>query len=210
MYDLNSDIVRKAFCDSTVLVNTNEISLYTREIGELVVSSGFLVASDPFTNPNLEAFAFKFPLGTFPIDLAIAIFSSGDERSAFARVRFSESRVVQWEMALEDGQDLEVLNSDEFYGYGVDSGTGCFMDKNIATEYESRIDHDEDYFDDLIKEMDQSYKHTRSWLCFNPIDQKRENIVCFTSGWGDGCYPSFIGFDCAGQPVSLVTDLFVL
>ena len=36
------------------------------------------------------------------------------------------------------------------------------------------------------------------------------NIIAFSSGWGDGCYPSYWGYDAADQRVALVTDFGVL
>jgi hypothetical protein len=35
-------------------------------------------------------------------------------------------------------------------------------------------------------------------------------VIAFSSGWGDGSYPSFWGYDADSQPVALVTDFGVL
>lgn len=36
------------------------------------------------------------------------------------------------------------------------------------------------------------------------------NLIAFSSGWGDGCYPSFFGYDAHNSLVCLVTDFEVL
>jgi hypothetical protein len=37
-----------------------------------------------------------------------------------------------------------------------------------------------------------------------------ENVVCFSSGWGDGHYPSFFGLASDGRPHVLLTDFLLL
>jgi hypothetical protein len=36
------------------------------------------------------------------------------------------------------------------------------------------------------------------------------NLIAFSSGWGDGCYASFFGYDAHDKLVGLVTDFQVL
>ena len=51
---------------------------------------------------------------------------------------------------------------------------------------------------------------TWSWLDWRPSKGCEENIICFSSGWGDGSYASYFGFDADGRPSALVTDFAVL
>lgn len=46
----------------------------------------------------------------------------------------------------------------------------------------------------------------RAWANVRPDADREENIICFRSGFGDGSYPSFFGFDANGQVCQLVTD----
>ncbi len=39
---------------------------------------------------------------------------------------------VKWELATRIGEDLSTLSANEVFGYGVDSGTGCFMDADVG------------------------------------------------------------------------------
>ncbi|SMF97169.1 Protein of unknown function [Methylomagnum ishizawai] len=173
------------------------------DIGLLTVTSGWVAASDPFVDPAPPAFTRAVPPGNYPVQLAIARLSDGDERVAFARLVFqADGHIERWEMAVAAGQDVATLGEDGYFGYGVDTGTGCFMDVEAGRSLSSRMDIDPSYFDELLGAME-------SWLVFTPDADSPCNIACFSSGWGDGLYPSFFGLDRAGRPVALMTDFLV-
>jgi hypothetical protein len=62
------------------------------------------------------------------------------------------------------------------------------------------------FYDVILEGMDKTYRHTWSWFDFAPFEGKPENIICFSSGFGDGCYPSFFGWDAEGKVCALITD----
>ena len=103
-------------------------------------------------------------------------------------------------MALTAGQSLDDLPEGDFHGYGVDSGTGCFVDVDTVRLF------DEADADQLIAELAKTYVHTWSWanLVVNPATGG--NLAAFSSGFGDGGYPSYFGYDGSGCLVCLVTD----
>ena len=113
-------------------------------------------------------------------------------------------------MALTEGQDPAALEHDGYFGYGVDAGTGCFMDPVAGQLLAARMDREDEYFNAILDEMQRTYRHTRSWLDWRPSPEHAANIICFSSGWGDGLYPSFFGFSSEGQVCSLLTDFFIL
>ena len=43
-----------------------------------------------------------------------------------------------------------------------------------------------------------------------PGENSPHGLVVFTSGWGDGVYPSYWGLDTSGIPVALVTDFLCI
>jgi hypothetical protein len=190
--------------------NTESFTFSTHEIGLLEITSGAVAASDPLVNPAIPPFTRAVPKGRFPVRIAVATNAGGDERIAFAKVEFSQAAPVRWEMALIEGQDAATLRDGEFFGYGVDAGTGCFMDPRAGSLLEAKMDEVEDYYEVIIDAMDNTYKHTRSWVDLRPDPNAAENVICFTSGWGDGSYPSFFGLDGEGRPAVLVTDFLVV
>ena len=208
-YELNLKLLDTAFSGGMHDQNGKPVIFSSRDIGQVEIVSNRVAASDPLVCPNPEGFLHAVPNGRFPVHIAIAGMA-GDERIAYAKVVFSPATPVRWEMALVDGQDLTTLESDQFFGYGVDAGTGCFMDPQTGKLLNARMDEEEDYFETIIEGMDATYAHTRSWLEFRPAPDSSLNIVCFSTGWGDGSYPSFFGLDAAGSPVVLVTDFLVV
>jgi hypothetical protein len=93
------------------------------------------------------------------------------------------------------------------FGYPVDSGTGCFMDRAAGQLLTDAMNKSENYYETLIEEMDKSYQHTWSWL-----NKKfgNANLVAFSSGDGDGMYATYVGFDGEGAISAVVTDFVVL
>src|SRR5688500_15417555 len=106
--------------------------IVTREvvIGELNLPSGKVVACDGFViDSNTPPFSLAVPPGKYPVVLTLARSRPGDdERVAYAAIRFAPAKPARWEMAVGAGNDPKSLKADEVFAYGVDSGTGCFMD----------------------------------------------------------------------------------
>jgi len=210
VYALNPEHVKSAFSSGELSDNGEPVQFRTVEIGRVVVTTGHLAVGDPFIDPEQHPFTQKVPNGEHPVSLAVARFKSLDERVAFARVKLSDEPAVRWEMALCAGQDAATLKPKQFFGFGVDSGTGAFMDPRAGELLAQKMDEDEDYFELMVEQMQETYDYTRSWLDCRPYPEYAENVVCFSTGWGDGTYPSFFGFSADGSPCELLTDCLLL
>ena len=178
----------------------------TVNIGKLNVKEGKIYACDPISLYIEDVFTTEFPKGQFPVELAIATINNDDERTGFARIKFAETKPVKWEYALCEGQDVAELEADEIFGYGVDSGTGSFMDESGYREYDDLYKVDVG-LNTITEAMELSYKDTRSWLLW---ERNGNNVALFTTGYGDGLYASYIGYDSAGNICRLVTDFGLL
>jgi hypothetical protein len=182
--------------------------------GPVQITSGRVVACDPLVQPERQPFARELQArGAFPVEVlhdkgrhALAVLWLRDRGS----LRAAD---LNWQMALMEGESLEALGDDEFYGYPVDAGVGCFMDPDAAAamaERDKREAADPDfisYYDDVLEgEMGDA----------NVVDHyplgpgSASNMMIFRSGWGDGSYPSFWALDAAGEPVALVTDFMIM
>jgi len=182
-----------------------ECELEIASPGVIELTEGKLVACDPLVFPNRKAFSLDLPNGRFPVFLSVAKFDD-NQRIAFARVQFHPQPVAEWKMALVPGQDVADLKEDEFYGYGVDSGIGCFMAPEAQKHLEARMDENEEYYEDICDLMEKTYRHTWSWANFSPGGDGTANVVTFSTGIGDGFYGSYFGFDDKGQVLCAVTD----
>jgi hypothetical protein len=181
--------------DDTVL-----IKFYAINIGKINVQSGGLIATEPWWVYNKKPFTTKFPIGQFPVQLAIAKINQ-NEFVAFSRILFSDSEVDHWEFALRQGQKQISIFGDSIYFYSVDSGIGGFMDDISYNNFQALDKSSQSQaMDILTKELDNNQN------IYANVNYKNVNIVAFSSGSGDGRYATYIGFDKNGNPCRLLTD----
>ncbi|MCG2614113.1 DUF4241 domain-containing protein [Terrimonas sp. NA20] len=190
----------------THITGEHQYSFYTKEICNLHIKEGRIIACDPFLYNDDQPFTAQFPIGSFPVELAIARIND-DERVGFARIRFSQDKPVRWEIAVVEGQDTSTLSSDEIFGYGVDAGTGAFMDASGGKELLSFLKAEYNNFQLLIDALEINDRDTWSWLEWQ---QNGANAAIFSSGWGDGVYATYIGYDANDRICRLVTDFCVI
>ena len=202
---VSNDYLAAALSDNVRLGNT---ALKHRSVGDLLLPTGKLVACDPVVFPEAEHFDLLLPKGSFPVVLSIAMLGD-DQRVAFATTRFRDTAPVAWDMLTVEGQDVSTLKPDHYFGYPVDAGVGCFMDAKAGRELETLMKKNPDYYEVLSAEMDKTYVHTWSWLNFK-LGDGLQNIVAFSSGFGDGMYASYAGFGAQSEVSVIVTDFGVV
>lgn len=194
--------------DQTIARGGDQILLKRVPVGDLTLPTGNLVACDPFVGDGALPFSQRVPGGRYPVYLSVAHLPGGDERVAFATLALRDGVPTRWEPAVTAGQDRSALKEDEFYGYGVDSGTGCFMDQSTAQRFE-QLTADWSYVETLLERMQETYVDTWSYMETEIDPSTGGNLIAFSSGWGDGHYATYIGSDDEG-PVCIVTDFGVL
>lgn len=186
------------------------VQCFVHPAGELVLSTGRIVACDPLVFPEAEPFTATVTPGTYAVMLAVANVSETDQRIAFAKLQLAPGDPEKWQMAVVVGQDLSTLQPNQIFGYPVDSGTGCFMDAATSALLLERMNTEDEYYQTIIDAMEKTYIHTWSYADVRPSPQHTDNCVAFSSGWGDGLYASYFGYSAAGQIICLVTDFDVL
>jgi len=187
--------------------------LKRRPCGALNITSGRIVACDPLVQPEREPFVRTVDgRGAFAVEVLT------DGRHALAVLWLRERgglRVadLRWELALLEGQSADDLGDEEFYGYPVDAGVGCFMDAHGAQAMAEREARENakpgynSYYDDVLGGELDSGDITNHY----PLgDGSANNVMIFGAGWGDGTYPSFWALDPLGEPVALVTDFMTI
>lgn len=182
--------------------------IWCRTVGELVVTSGKLVARDPGYFEDIAPFTKEVSPGRYPVILALAHFErTADERVASAMVRFSDRKAIRWEWAKRVDPQSDTLKKEEPFCYCVDSGTGCFMDKEAADFLLEWKEEDENDLYTFLNEGEHSIVEGWEWLLDSSTGM---NVIAFRSGWGDGGYPSCWGYDANDDFVCLATDFGVL
>lgn len=184
------------------------------EVGELALPTGRVVACDPFVylgSGETEPFTAEVPPGRYAVQAAVAtLVRPGAEpgphphtRVAAVRLTVRDAPAVSWELALLPGQDIAELGEDEFYGYGVDAGTGCFYDASADGAFPGTDDEE-----GAVWAAMETVGHGPG--VFMAEGENSHNLAGFTSGWGDGAYPTWIGRGADGALTCFVTDFFVV
>lgn len=185
-------------------------TIRVQPLGELIVPTGAIVACDPLTAIEPTPFDIHITPGRYLVMASLAADAEDDQRIACVMLRLRDTPAVRWEMARLEGQSGVELRDDEFFGYPVDAGVGCFMDAHTAAALSARYDSDEGYDEALIDAMEANRADNWDYANVTIDDATRANLIMFASGWGDGVYASYWGYDAQGTPVSLVTDFCVL
>ena len=188
-----------AFHESTKSVEDGEtFAFYKLDIGKLKVETGKVIACDPIVMYDAQPFTQIFPPGEFPVQLAMKKKEGSGERVALSRILFSSEPVVKWEYALLPEQKPMPITDTSVCCYGVDAGTGVFIDSLANTYFKIKNEKDwEDVFITKAEKYDYTgYIH----------DFEGHNLATFSTGFGDGCYATYIGFDKNGKVCQLLTD----
>lgn len=183
-----------------------QMTLSRRYVGDLSLPTGQLIACDPFVMLDAAPFKLHLPTGTFPVALTVAA-TDIDQRVAFGTLRLSQTIPATWDMMTVGNHDPSELKDGEIFGYGVDSGTGCFMDLTAYHLLAQRMSEKADFYETLIAEMEKTYKNTWSWL---DLKLGAVNLIAFSSGYGDGVYASYVGLDASGEVAAIVTDFGIV
>jgi hypothetical protein len=207
---IKSEWIERAFSGSTLAVGGESHVFAAHRLGEILLPTGRLAASDPFVQPKPDPFGLQVAPGAYPVDLAVCQVSPDDQRVAFARVTFAEGHVARWSMISAGDQDASALGDEEIFGYGVDAGTGCFMAAEAGELPAERMKREDNYFERMIEEMQKTYRHTWSWAKIQPEPTSELGILAFSSGYGDGVYASYLGLDAGGRSVCVVTDFGIV
>lgn len=191
-------IFSAAFAPGTFVQQSGHSFLFrTLNLGNLLIESGRIIASDDVTLFDAIAFTEQFPVGQFPVELAVAKINNY-ERVAFARIRFNDDSIVRWEFALQPGQDSIGITDSLSYCYPVDAITGLFVDSvaNARFSQTGQSGWNDAFLSERAINSNTGYLYSFSG----------HNMAIFTTGYGDGCYSTYIGYNSKGNPCCLLTD----
>lgn len=199
--------------------NLKENKSYDRFFaGNLKLQSGQVVAADPLYRELGLPQSWTVILGDYPVYLYIALYGDFAGRVAYAELNFKDEVPVKWELSLIS----ETLLADEYEKkmngmFPVESGLGSFSDYTTWKIFNQEIadfytaNKDGNYYIDILEKHFKVNANIpvssrgEDWINYTPKNSN-ENIIMFGSGWGDGIYPRYVGFDKNGQVVKLTID----
>ena len=183
-------------------------------IGTVHFPTGRIFACDPLVElEDARPFIQTIPAGTYPVKICVVASEQYGDRYACVKVEVNQEKPVCYELGMTGKEDLNgELNEDDYFGFGVDAGMGCVADiqtQAVFKEYWAKrleedpdIDPYNDLFCDLLEENAKSHPKYQGnygdWLNWTVPDTEC-NLPIFASGWGDGYYPVYFGYDTNGK-----------
>ena len=178
-----------------------DVSIEVCEVGKLNVTSGNVVACDGLI-PSTKAFAETVKPGAYRVLLSLAGACSQWPTVACAMLRLKEEIPAVWKPAFLADQDEPLGPRGKRFSYGVDIGVGCFADL-IAMQL---LLSDPDLYTQMRRKVNSS---NAVWTDFC-INDTGTNVIVFSSGYGDGQYPTYCGYDNDANLLCFATDFGVI
>ena len=146
------------------------------DIGTVHFPTGQIFACDPLVElEDTPPFIQTIPAGTYPVKICVVPSEQYGDRYACVKVEVSQEKPVRYELGMTGKEDLEE---------------------------DPDIDPYNDLFCDLMEENAKAHpKYQEShgdWLNWT-IPGTDCNLPVFSSGWGDGYYPVYFGYDAKGE-----------
>lgn len=182
-------------------------------LGRAHFPTGRVVVADPLAylpsgkfSPELEV---KIPKGNYRVDVSIYRHEDIGVRMCTTRLKVKDTKVVKYVRAASTKETAVASNGEEaLSGFPVDAGMMTICDAKAANEYREFLDkwyeenpdknHYDDYFAAFFAQSYEMYPSLQRkggdfimWI--NPIHHR--NMPMVASGFGDGFYQSYIGYD---------------
>jgi hypothetical protein len=175
--------------------------------GILRLPSGSVIAADPgWLGKRNEPFTVSVPAGDYPVQIArIKWRTKGWGEITAAKLVIRDEPPATWELALLPGQDARMLRGRAFYGFGVDTGSGAFLDAvgrdALAAAFKAGLESE------LAAADPAADGAVATWVRDAATGT---NLVAYPGGRGDGSYPVWIGRDADGAVTGFVADMLIL
>lgn len=176
--------------------------------GELKLPTGRIIATDPILMYDDECYSEHVKPGTYDVYIYVGKTENRKKQTVAAELRFNDNEPLKWEMALLKGESAKGFGHDEFMGYEVENGLGCFMDESVMELLDVMSEEELDKYEKELRNAVRANEYSCAEL---EIDKKgKGNIVTFASGWNEGTFPTYCGYDENKKLARLVTDFMVI
>jgi Protein of unknown function (DUF4241) len=180
---------------------------------EVHLPTGQVVGCDPLIAAHAAlTFTVAAPAGTYLLYVWVAVLyrdSVEHQRRVVAlQLAASDGPLVRYEMAMKAGQDLAELGKDSSFGFPVGAGTATLAD---LTAVRALAEWDFERLDTTHIPAQIPIAPVPGGIYTAVTDQATgANVTVVASGWGDGLYPTFIGYAPSGAVSSFITDFMVV
>lgn len=184
----------------------------TFDAGKINLPTGKIVACDPLITSEMPEFQINFPTGEF----TVLVHKERESNCiAYVEICFNDNEIKNWKLATTSGQQIDELKEGEVFGYPVESGMGSFMDietQECLNHLEKKLFHRKGAdFMGIYEEFFHQHFFDENgaidqYAFLKPEPEKEGNIFAFETGYGEGFYASYIGFNENSEPVKIVTE----
>jgi hypothetical protein len=187
------------------------ISLHS--LGELSFPDGRIIACDPYlAELGQQPFRQTLTPGAHEVAVARAKIGPDHTRNAAALITVAGAGPIgRWEMgeflddtALTSSAAPLPLSGTDFVGYGVDAGTGGFLSPSALAGLIYVMEENGGMLEDAMSEGVLA----DDFVLIAPGEGTLP-IAAFSTGWGDGAYPTWFGLDDAGRVAVVMTDFLL-
>lgn len=191
------------------------------DMGEVSFPTGEILVRDPLVwlKRTEKPYFVKVPTGTYRLETLVAEIEKGHYRYVASRVKFNTNAPVVYHQAMTGEELLEDVDDESIFGFHVDAGLATIVD--VATRdvycdfvdqwYKDNLDRNiyDDYFAQLFKQnaLDNPLyqREEGDWINFR-IPHSDLTVPMVQSGFGDGQYPVFFGYDAEEKVCEVVME----
>lgn len=227
--DTTNKIVTQNISDETATFDYSDFNdlksnkSYDRFLaGQIILTTGKVVCTDPMYRELALPQSWTVAHGQYPVYLYIGLEKDYQGRVAYAELNIKDEIPKYWELSLISNELLTDSFERKMNGlYPVENGLSCFADFESFKVYEQEIadfyqvHKNGNYFNDVLEKLFSANQKVpkssrgEDWINYKPA-KANGNIIMFGSGYGDGLYPRYVGYDKNGRVVKLVTDFIKL
>lgn len=199
-------------------------SRYFLTVGNIDCPTGEIVVADPLAYLPSSRFCpvlvEAIPVGTYPVEVSICRHRDIGIRMCTAKLKITDAKAVKYKRTTATDATKIQCKDGVLEGFPVDAGMMTFCDVKVAEEYRAFLDkwyeanpdgnHYDDYFASFFAE---SYKALPAYQredgdfieWSNPDTGNK--MVMIASGFGDGFYYSYYGYDSDGKICQIIVPM---
>ena len=195
--------------------------IFILDMGEIEFPTGDILVRDPLVwlNRDEKAYLTSVPRGKYRIETLVVKLEEDHYRYALSRVRFTENVPKIYYEALKGDENLDDVDGDSIFGFNVDAGLATIVDvatRNAYCDFKDKWyaeNPDKNIYDDFFTEVfannaEENPNYQREggdWINFK-LPNSELSIPMIQSGFGDGRYPVYFGYDENGELCDLVVE----
>ena len=199
--------------------------IFILDMGEIEFPTGNILVRDPLVwlNRDEKAYLTSVPRGKYRIETLVVKLEEDHYRYALSRVRFTENVPKIYYEALKGDENLDDVDGDSIFGFNVDAGLATIVDVETRNAYCDFKDkwyaenpgkniYDDFFAEIFAKSAEENPLYQRDggdWINFK-IPNSELSIPMIQSGFGDGRYAVYFGYDENGKLCDLVVEYIYL